>query len=778
MACQNPITVSVSLAYSATVAEAQKFSVIAWDCYGQNPSGGVVPANAILDFSGAPIQSLSGDYLTSFNMTNFSDFTLLTSPTGTEYLVGYSTAVPGGERKVNIKTAAAPAIADHVAATDPHGDRAYSVQRANHTGTQAGTTITEDSTHRWATDAEKSAWNAKQDALGNASTLTKITESAGAPLWNGATWPSSGGGTVTNVSVTSANGVSGSVANPSTTPAITLTLGAITPTSVAATGTVTGSNLSGVNTGDQTSVSGNAGTATKLQTARNINGVLFDGTADITVTAVDSTARAAASAAQTTAQTIARQMDSPLSQIRSRLRYKYGYTVSEHICTDSTGVGPNNWPYLMAQALAAAQPNYCVRVCSFGSYVDSQPEVWGTMKKLFASANGYPQIAYTAGTPASVKDCPFWPANGATGGAGWRIEIEAKFTTWASTNVLFSRENWDGTQRQWDMEIEATSSQLIFKYNNGSNLSTLDQSLYFGKLTDRGIGLNQWVKLRLTYSGESANAYNGNQAKVFRAYYSTDDGVTWTSFGSDQTVTVTPGTSTNLDWHLGTYVGFAVPAKYIRDFTFGYKHTGDFGTNEPSTSATYTTLIPSGIGKWKVNNDPRNGESAIWKYDGDPCLDIWIGASGGKNLSDIITIPAATDMWGDYKRDAVLVGVMHNSVGYSDAPVGATLRTDYAGFVSYVKTAMPGAALVHFSEMPLSTTWRSTTCCEFNQRVQSFGLTLARENGMPVIDTKGYIESSLTLSQIDASTDSSGIHQNVGSIVTTTMANYMASLHL
>ena len=66
-----------------------------------------------------------------------------------------------------------------------------------------------------------------------------------------------GSGTVTSVSVTTANGVSGTVADPTTTPAISLTLGAITPTSVAASGaisagaTVTGSNLSGVNTGDQ-----------------------------------------------------------------------------------------------------------------------------------------------------------------------------------------------------------------------------------------------------------------------------------------------------------------------------------------------------------------------------------------------------------------------------------------------------------------------------------------------------------------------------------------------
>lgn len=61
----------------------------------------------------------------------------------------------------------------------------------------------------------------------------------------------SNGGTVTTVSVTTANGVSGTVTNPTTTPAISLALGAITPTSVAASGNVTGSNLSGNNTGDQ-----------------------------------------------------------------------------------------------------------------------------------------------------------------------------------------------------------------------------------------------------------------------------------------------------------------------------------------------------------------------------------------------------------------------------------------------------------------------------------------------------------------------------------------------
>lgn len=44
-------------------------------------------------------------------------------------------------------------------------------------------------------------------------------------------------------------------------------------------------NLSGINTGDQTTITGNAGTATKLATARNIDGQSFDGSANITIIA-------------------------------------------------------------------------------------------------------------------------------------------------------------------------------------------------------------------------------------------------------------------------------------------------------------------------------------------------------------------------------------------------------------------------------------------------------------------------------------------------------------
>ena len=179
---------------------------------------------------------------------------------------------------------------------------------------------------------------------GSAGTSGQVLTSAGAgatPTW---TTISSGSGTVTSVSVVSANGFAGTVATSSSTPAITLSTsvtgllkGNGTAISAATAGTdylapPSGTALLKANSGGalanatagtdysagtsalgtgilksttstgalsiavaadfptlNQSTTGNANTATALQTARNINGVSFNGTADITVTAAAGT---------------------------------------------------------------------------------------------------------------------------------------------------------------------------------------------------------------------------------------------------------------------------------------------------------------------------------------------------------------------------------------------------------------------------------------------------------------------------------------------------------
>ena len=81
-----------------------------------------------------------------------------------------------------------------------------------------------------------------------------------------------GAGTVTTLSVVTANGVSGTVSNPTTTPAITFTLGTITPTSVAATGTAP-LTVTSTTPVANLSIGGNAATATA---STNITGGLVN----------------------------------------------------------------------------------------------------------------------------------------------------------------------------------------------------------------------------------------------------------------------------------------------------------------------------------------------------------------------------------------------------------------------------------------------------------------------------------------------------------------------
>lgn len=106
-----------------------------------------------------------------------------------------------------------------------------------------------------------------------------------------------GTGTVTSVSVVTANGISGSVATATTTPAITLILGAITPTSVNSvvisgsatpTLTVTGTTtVSGANTGDQTiTLTGHVtGSGTGSFATSSASKFILQGTTDSTVSA-------------------------------------------------------------------------------------------------------------------------------------------------------------------------------------------------------------------------------------------------------------------------------------------------------------------------------------------------------------------------------------------------------------------------------------------------------------------------------------------------------------
>lgn len=75
---------------------------------------------------------------------------------------------------------------------------------------------------------------------------------ASAPFFGTCDILDGGQGSVSDFSFTNANGVAGVVTNSTTTPNLTISLNAITPTTIVASSTIAGSNLSGTNTGNVT----------------------------------------------------------------------------------------------------------------------------------------------------------------------------------------------------------------------------------------------------------------------------------------------------------------------------------------------------------------------------------------------------------------------------------------------------------------------------------------------------------------------------------------------
>ncbi len=229
-AAPSEITLGAGLSFSGTTLVATNSGSVTSITAGSGLSGGTITSTGTIAIS-APVSVANGG-------------------TGDITLTAHAVLLGEGTSAVAFATIGTSGrlLLDQGAAADP----SFKAMSGDATITNLGVVAIAAGTITYAKLQVETAHTLLGNPTGSDAVPSEITLGSGL-AFSGSTLTATGsGGSVTSVSVVTANGVSGTVATATTTPAITLTLGAITPTSVAASGAVTGSNLSGTNTGNQT----------------------------------------------------------------------------------------------------------------------------------------------------------------------------------------------------------------------------------------------------------------------------------------------------------------------------------------------------------------------------------------------------------------------------------------------------------------------------------------------------------------------------------------------
>ena len=414
------------------------------------------------------------------------------------------------------------------------------------------------------------------------------------------------------------------------------------------------------------------------------------------------------------------------------------------IVTDSTGLGGANWPAHLVSELAAATPAYNIKTQSWQQY-ETTEDRWGGSSRIYTAPGGETGIAFF-GTATDLL--PTRSLIGVLGGEyGWRITLELALSDFSATHRIFSRTDRPTTVAV-NMVAVGTDKKVSVFYN------TTEDNLFATALTTSAalpVEVNQkfWVRV----------VFNGNAANTFTVSYSTD-GATFTQLGSALAAT---GKVLDVDlpiW-LGGFSGYANMRGTIYDCAIERK----------TAAGNWMQAFSPNIGEWR----PPSAYTPVmpFAYVGAPTLLILIGAAGGYTFKSFVadTWTPRSQFWGVGEVNLVLAGAIHNY--YTDPVLGSDFRTWFAGFATYARAAVPSAAVVCFTELPIGTAM-GVAIREYSVRKIARYRELCREMCIPVVDSEKYIRSTYTTSEIDAQLNpADGIHWIAGSPAIDVMAAYM-----
>lgn len=409
-------------------------------------------------------------------------------------------------------------------------------------------------------------------------------------------------------------------------------------------------NLSGVNTAGNQDTSGNAATATALQTARNIGGVSFDGTADINLPGVnaagnqDTTGNAATATSATSAGTATN-------------------AINVNVATSTTA---SAFKVPFANTTASTTGNYALLQDSTATFTYNPNTNVLTVGSVTGDLTGNADTATTATTATTANQVSNSVSFGTGGGDTAPISFDGSVARSVSYNTVgapsTSGTNATGT---WGISITgnagtATSATSATNATNATNadnvaLTATGTSANFyipfasGNTTgDYALGIDSGLYYNPSLNSLTTSYYYGSYSYISYVYpiiIDFGDGTSGTEhlrFGSsDDAKFFYDGTANTMEMELeASAVSFIITDNGTTRFTFD-KSSGDFtATGDVNadnlvtrTSSTGSAELPSGTTAQR-DGSPSAGyirfnsdDGSFEGYDGS----AWgaIGGGGG-----------------------------------------------------------------------------------------------------------------------------------------------------
>lgn len=460
-----------------------------------------------------------------------------------------------------------------------------------------------------------------------ANTLTLLAVSANGSVGTAGQLLTSNGSTVYWSAITGTTNI-GQTSNSST---ISITSSTGSGTTLAAANSTTAGLLSadaqtiaGVKTFSSAisgSITGNAGTATTLQTARNINGVSFNGSADVTITAVNpnaltiGTGLSGTSYNGSSAVTIA--IDSTVATLTG-LQTLTNKTLTDPVITGNTSVSGN-------------------------MIVSGNLTINGTTTTLNSTTLTVDDINIELGSVASPTDIT------AEGGGITLKGATDKTIAWSAANGWTSSENFNlVTSKTYKINgVDVLSSTSLGSGVVGSSLTsvgTIGTGVWQGTLiggTYGGTGVNNGAKT-ITIGGNISTANSVTTSGNFALSLTTSAATSvtlptsGTLVGSEDTGTVTStmildGTIVNTDINAAAAIAITKLAastisgvslgNNLNTLTFGTGLTAGGASYNGSTASTITAVTANntalGVASFDINNfTVATGAVSISSIDG------------------------------------------------------------------------------------------------------------------------------------------------------------------